>query len=88
MERGNGTKSPISKKIKILFQSYEFAIKESIPTGSLVGSVAVSDGDGLDTVNLIIRDVTATQYFRIKPNGQIFTNRKIDYEQVQRYVAE
>jgi len=62
-------------------QVYEFEVSESVAPGTAVGRVVVNDGDGSESVTLQIRDVTARQYFRVQSNGQIFTNRKIDYEQ-------
>ena len=71
-------------KTDSIIKVYEFEVSESVSPGTAVGRVVVNDGDGSESVTLQIRDVTARQYFRVQSNGQIFTNRKIDYEQKKR----
>ena len=76
-----GFLNPYNKQI---FQEYEFTIAENVDPGTLVGKVGLSDGDGLDEVDVAIRDIQAAEYFTFNKMGQILTNKKIDFEKTPR----
>ena len=45
-----------------------------------MGKVGISDGDGLELVDVAIRDIQAAEYFTFNKQGQIVTNKKLDFE--------
>ena len=73
-------KELISKNEKLYFQEYEFTVDETVDVGTMIGSIGITDGDGTDSVRISIRDIDIQQYFRITPNGEILTNKKLDFE--------
>lgn len=73
---------------KYCLQTYEFKISESAAPGTKIGQVVIYDGDGIDQLELSIREQQARKNFRIESSGELYTNRKLDFEAVQRLVLE
>ena len=61
-------------------QEYVFDLDELVPPGTVVGKVGIVDGDGLESVTISIRDQSAKEFFTIRNNGELVTNKKLDFE--------
>ena len=51
-----------------------------MPPGTIVGQVEIVDGDGLESVTVSIRDQSAKEFFSVRNNGELVTNKKLDFE--------
>merc|ERR1719215_374068 len=72
-------------KPKFLKKEYVFDLDELVPPGTVVGQVEIVDGDGLESVTVSIRDQSAKEFFSVRNNGELVTNKKLDFESLNTF---